>query len=342
MVKYLLKNGLLAIATFILIAGEVFSADTLEWDKTFPKSDKVTVEKVSFYNRLGINIVADLYKPKDFKDGQKYSAVIVGSPYGAVKEQAGGVYAQGMAERGFIALAFDASYNGESGGSPRFTASPEAFTEDFSAAVDFLGTRDYVDSDKIGVIGVCGSGSFALSAARLDTRIKAVATSSMYDMGRTSRQGLNDSMSLDDRKKTLENVSLQRWKEYEGGEKKFSIGTPESIDENSSEVEKEFYSYYRTSRGRHPRSIASMSLISGVSLMNYYPFADFEIISPRPVLFIAGENAHSRYFSEDAYRIALEPKELIIVPNAGHVDLYDRVDLIPFDRLENFFKTNLK
>lgn len=329
---------------FILLyfASTVMSQNILQWDKTFPKSDKVDVIKVSFYNRLGINIVADLYTPKDMQKNIKFEALVIGSPYGAVKEQAGGVYAQNMAERGFVSLAFDASYNGESGGSPHFTASPEAFTEDFSAAVDFLGSLDYVDKNKIGAIGICGSGSFVLSASQIDMRIKAIATASMYDMGQAARHGLNNSVSDEDRKKLLNWVSMQRWIEYEGGEKLYAIGTPEKIDENSDEVSKEFYSYYRTERGYHPRSTTSMSLISMISLMNYYPLEQISFISPRPILFIAGEKSHSRYFSENAYSKAAEPKELVIVKDALHIDLYDKTDIIPFDKLENFFKANLK
>ncbi|MGL5191478.1 MAG: alpha/beta hydrolase [Cetobacterium sp.] len=338
----LFKKIIQGVTLLTLSSNTILASTTLAWDKTFPKSDKVNVEKVSFYNRLGINVVGDLYTPKDMDMNKKYSALIVGSPYGAVKEQAGGVYAQNMAEKGYVTLAFDASYNGESGGQPRFNASPEAFADDFSAAVDFLGTRKFVNRNQIGVIGVCGSGSFALSAAKIDPRIKALATISMYDMGRGSRQGLNDSVTLDERKKMLQEIAEQRWAEYEGKGRAFAIGTPETIDENSPEVAKEFFDYYRTSRGQHPRSLAAMSLISSISLMNSYPLTELEAISPRPLLFIAGEFAHSRYFSEDAYSKASEPKELHIVPGAGHVDLYDRVDLIPFIKLDSFFKKHLK
>ena len=314
MFKNFLKRALLFSAYMLFPIGSIMAQNnTLQWDKTFKKSDKVNVKKVSFYNRLGINISADLYTPIDINTNQKYKALVIGGPYGAVKEQAAGVYAQAMAERGFITIAFDASYNGESGGSPHYTASPEAFAEDFSAAVDFIGSLNYVDREEIGAIGICGSGSFVLSAAKIDSRIKAIATASM----------------------------MQRWNEYQGGEKKFQIGTPETIDENSPDILKEFYSYYRTKRGFHPRATTAMSVISSISLMNYYPLENIDIISPRPILFIAGEKAHSRYFSEDAYKKAKEQKELIIIPNANHVDLYDRTDLIPFDKLADFFNTNL-
>lgn len=338
-----IKKRVLLFSTYMLFSiGSIMAQNnTLQWDKTFKKSDKVNVKKVSFYNRLGINISADLYTPIDINTNQKYKALVIGGPYGAVKEQAAGVYAQAMAERGFITIAFDASYNGESGGSPHYTASPEAFAEDFSAAVDFIGSLNYVDREEIGAIGICGSGSFVLSAAKIDSRIKAIATASMYDMGRVARSGMYDSLTDEERKKMIEAASMQRWNEYQGGEKKFQIGTPETIDENSPDILKEFYSYYRTKRGFHPRATTAMSVISSISLMNYYPLENIDIISPRPILFIAGEKAHSRYFSEDAYKKAKEPKELIIIPNANHVDLYDRTDLIPFDKLADFFNTNL-
>lgn len=337
------KNILLFSVYMLFPIGSIMAQNnTLQWDKTFKKSDKVNVKKVSFYNRLGINIAADLYTPVNINTNQKYKALVIGGPYGAVKEQAAGVYAQAMAERGFITIAFDASYNGESGGSPHYTASPEAFAEDFSAAVDFIGSLNYVDREEIGAIGICGSGSFVLSAAKIDSRIKAIATASMYDMGRAARQGINDSVNDEERKKMIEAASMQRWNEYNGGEKQFQIGTPETIDENSTDIAKEFYSYYRTKRGFHPRATTTMSVISSISLMNYYPLENIDIISPRPILFIAGEKAHSRYFSEDAYKKAKEPKELIIIPNANHVDLYDRTDLIPFEKLSKFFKDNLK
>jgi fermentation-respiration switch protein FrsA (DUF1100 family) len=319
-----------------------FAADTLAWDKTFPPSDRVTTEKVSFSNRLGIHLVGDLYLPKGMDRSKKSAAIIVGHPFGGVKEQTSGLYAQTMAERGFITLAFDASYNGESGGQPRSIASPEAFVEDFSAAVDFLGTRPFVNRDRIGVIGICGSGGFAISAAQIDPRLKAVATVSMYDMGRDRRQGLGDTMTREDRSQALKQIAEQRWTEFEGGPKKYVIGTAEVITQDSPAVAREFYDYYRTSRGQHPRSTTAMSLTSNGALMQFFPFAEIEMISPRPILFIAGEKANSRYFSEDAYKLAAEPKELLLVPGAGHVDLYDRVNLIPFDKLAAFFTEFLK
>ena len=323
------------------LVSEAFAKDKLSWDKTFPQSKLVRVKKVSFYNRLGINIVADMYLPRNMKN-KKSPAIIVGAPFGGVKEQTAGLYAQKMAEKGYIALAFDASYNGESGGQPRAIASPEAFVEDFSAAVDFLGTRSFVDRNLIGVIGLCGSGGFAISAAQIDPRMKAIVTVSMYDMGRVRRQELGDSMTLAERKKRLEEIAQQRYIEFLGGEKTYVIGTPEHIDKNSSDAEKEFYEYYRTKRGYHPRSTTAMSRTSDPALMNFFPFAQIETISPRPILFIVGEHANSRYFSEDAYALAQEPKELFIVSGAGHVDLYDNMQYIPFEKIDMFFKSYLK
>src|SRR5438552_12213986 len=247
----LITRGLrVAIALGVLVStsGIAFAADSLAWDKTFPQSNKVNHEKVSFNNRLGINLVGDLYIPKSIDRSKKSPAIIVGHPFGGVKEQTSGLYAQQMAERGFITLAFDASYNGESGGQPRSIASPEAFVEDFSAAVDFLGTRPLVGRNRIGVIGVCGSGGFVLSAAAVDPRMKAVATVSMYDMGRDRREGLSNTMTKEDRIKALEQVAEQRWIEFEGGEKKYVIGTPEAITTDSQAVAREFYDYYRTPR----------------------------------------------------------------------------------------------
>lgn len=309
--------------------------------KVFPASDKATSRKVAFYNRLGIRIVGDLYLPENFDGARKYPAIVSSHPYGGVKEQSGGLYAQTMAERGFVALAIDLSYNGESGGQPRHVSSPEGFVEDISAAVDFLGTRPFVDRERIGAIGICGSGGFAVAAASVDPRIRAVATVSMYDMGRASRQGLNDVIDPEARKALLRHIGEQRWREFEGAPTEYAVGTPERPDEGDA-VGREFYDYYRTPRGQHPSSTTATSLNSTPALMNFFPLANIELLSPRPVLFIAGEQAHSRYFSEDAYELASQPKELYIVPGAGHVDLYDRMDLIPFDKLEAFFTENLK
>ena len=267
---------------------------------------------------------------------------MVGGPYGAVKEQSAGLYAQTMAERGFVTIAHDPSYNGESGGQPHFTASSEALVEDFSAAVDFLGTKSFVDRERIGVIGVCGSGSFGLAAAETDSRIKAVATVSMYDIGQAHRQGLAETADTAAIKKSAEAVSRQRWAEVDGAERTMAIGTPQKLTEKSSDIDKEFYDYYRTPRGQHPRSSTAFWRTGGAQMMLFWSFANLDWISPRPVLFITGDHAHSRIFSEHAFKKASEPKELYIVPNAGHVDLYDRVNLIPFDKLTEFFTKSLK
>lgn len=339
-------NNAVSILTTTMVLGassiSAPAADTLAWDKTFPQSEKVAHQKVSFYNRLGINLVGDLYIPKNRDTSKKYPAIIVGHPFGGVKEQSSGLYAQKMAERGFVTLAFDASFNGESGGQPRLSASPEIFAEDFSASVDFLGMNPIVDRERIGVIGICGSGGFSISAASVDPRMKAVATISMYDMGRANRQGLGDTVTPEERKNALKKVAEQRWVEFAGGAKKYVIGTPEVLTEDASKAEREFFEYYRMPRGQHHRSSAASTLTSTGAFMNFFPFARIETISPRPILFIAGENANSRYFSEDAYKMAAEPKELLIVPGAGHVDLYDRLEYIPFDKLSAFFSEHLK
>lgn len=310
--------------------------------KTFPISEKVEIRKVSFYNRLGVNLIGEVYMPKGLDLTKKHAAVIVGHPFGGSKEQSSGLYAQTLAERGFVTLAFDLSRYGESGGQPHFAASPEGFAEDFIAAVDFMGTRPYIDRNRIGVIGICGSGCFSLSAAAVDPRIKAIATVSMYDMGRASRQGLNDVITMEERKAMLKEIGEQRWREAEGEPVAFNNGTPLSVDENSDPVAREFFDYYRTPRGQHPRVTTQTTVTSTPAFMLYFPFELIDMISPRPVLFIAGETAHSRYFSEDAYKRAAEPKELYIVEGAGHVDLYDKTAYIPFDKLTSFFTQYLK
>ncbi len=309
--------------------------------KTFSVAPNVTVRKVFYKNRLDITLAADLYMPAGMDTTMRHAALVIGHPFGGVKEQCAGLYAQEMARRGFVTIAFDASYQGESGGTPRQTVSPDALVEDFSATVDWLGTQAFIDRNKIGVIGICGSGGFSVCAASLDPRIKALATVSMYDMGRATRQGLGDKMTDEQRKALLVEVAEQRWKEAEGTTPRIRFGTPEHLPANASEVQKEFFDYYRNpKRGQHPRYLGTR-YTSIAGLMNFYPFAMIQDISPRPVLFVAGEKAHSRYFSEDAYKLAAEPKELYIVPNANHVDLYDQMDKIPFDKLTEFFSQYL-
>ncbi|WP_410902881.1 alpha/beta hydrolase [Priestia filamentosa] len=314
----------------------------------FYKSNKVKKKKVSFENQYNMKVAGNLFIPKGLKKNTKNPAIIVGHPMGAVKEQSANLYAQKMAEQGFVTLSLDLSFWGESEGQPRNSVSPDIYAEDFSDAVDFLGTQSFVDKDRIGVLGICGSGSFAISAAKIDPRMKAIATVSMYDMGAANRNGLKHSQTLEQRKKILKEAAEQRYVEFTGGKTKYTSGTVHELNENSTAIEREFYDFYRTSRGEYtpkdqsPQLTTHPTLTSNVKFMNFYPFEDIETISPRPMLFIAGENAHSREFSEDAYKLAGEPKELYIVTGAGHVDLYDRVNLIPFDKLEFFFKENLK
>ncbi|MEL0456748.1 alpha/beta hydrolase [Flavobacteriaceae bacterium SZ-1-7] len=311
---------------------------------TFNLSEQVTRKKVSFKNRYGITLVGDLYLPKDAQN-KILAALAISGPFGAVKEQSSGLYANQMAERGFVALAFDASYTGESEGEPRNVASPDINTEDFSAAIDFLGLHENVDRNKIGIIGICGFGGFALNATAIDKRVKAVATTSMYDMSRVSAKGYYDQTSLKDRTKMLEQMSLQRWKDAKNGTPALTpFGLPDTLSGKEPQFVKDYYDYYKTDRGFHPRSInsnSSWAVTSPLSLMNMPIMTYIEEISPRPILVIAGENAHSRYFSEDAIKAAVEPKELMIIPDAVHTDLYDKVDVIPFEKLKDFFNENL-
>jgi len=309
----------------------------------FELSDKVTRKSVSYHNRFGIKIAADLYLPKDFDEAKKHAAVIIGAPYGGVKEQGPGIYAQNMAERGFVALAFDPSYNGYSGGEQRHLSSPDLFVEDFSASVDYLGTRPFVDRNQIGAIGICGSGGFAISAAQVDRRIKAIATVSMYDISRVAANGWMDSLTEEVRNSMLDAIAEQRYADFESAQPALAQrGAPIGFDENTDPIGREFGEFYSTPRGYHPNSITQFTVTSSMSFMNFPLLTHIKSISPRPILFIIGEQAHSRYFSEDAYELASEPKELYIIPNAGHVDLYDKTDLIPFDKLEVFFTENLK
>jgi uncharacterized protein len=314
----------------------------------FYKSDKVTVQKITFKNQYNMTVAGNLFVPKGLNQNIKNPAIIVGHPMGAVKEQSANLYATKMAEQGFVTLSLDLSFWGESEGQPRNAVLPDVYAEDFSAAVDFLGTRPFVDRNRIGVIGICGSGSFVISAAKIDPRMKAIATVSMYDMGAANRNGLKHSQTLEQRKKILEEAAEQRYVEFTGGETRYTSGTEHELNEKTHPIQREFYDFYRTPRGEYtpksssPKLTTHPTLSSNVKFMNFYPFVDIETISPRPLLFITGETAHSKEFSEEAYRLAGEPKELVIVPGAGHVDLYDRVQLIPFDKLTSFFIEHLK
>jgi len=313
-------------------------------DKTFPKNDHVDCEKITFRNRYGIVLTGDLYLPKN-RDGKKLPALTVCGPYGAVKEQSSGLYAQMMAAQGFVALAFDPSFTGESSGSPRHVPSPDINTEDFSASVDFLGLHPSVDRNRIGLIGICGWSSLGLSAAAADKRIKAAVTASMYDMSRVMAHGMNDSMTKAQRAETQEKFSLQRWNDAEAGNPELGPRIlPETLNEDADPVTKEFFEYYRTPRGFHknsPNSTGSWIATAPMPFMNFPLLTYLDEISPRPILLIAGENAHSRYFSEDAYKQAAEPKRLLIIENANHVDLYDQKDKIPFDEIVSFFQSSL-
>ena len=312
---------------------------------TFQLSDDVTRQKVTFKNRYGITLSGDLYLPKN-SEGKTLAALAISGPFGAVKEQSSGLYAQNMAERGFAALAFDPSYTGESAGEPRNVASPDINTEDFSAAVDFLGLQKDVDRSRIGIIGICGFAGMGLNAAAVDKRIKAVAVTSMYNMSRVMAKGYFDALTPEQRAQTLEQLGQQRWKDAENGTYAASSNNlPEKLTGNEPQFVVNYFDYYKTSRGFHPRSInsnGSWTATNPWSFMNIPLLTYIQEISPRPVLIIAGEKAHSRYFSEDAYKAAAEPKELLIIPNAAHVDLYDKLNVIPFDKLDKFFKDNLK
>lgn len=345
-----MKKFTLIIAAFLIISVQM-TAQTKQNSKkmnttghyTFQLSDKVTRQKVSFKNRYGITISGDLYLPKNAENN--LSAIAISGPFGAVKEQSSGLYANQMAERGFVALAFDPSYTGESGGEPRNISSSDINTEDFSAAVDFLGIQKNIDRNKIGIIGICGFGGFALNATAIDKRVKAVVTTSMYDIPRNASNDYYDKRTPEERTKILTEMSIQRWKDAEFGKTSYPENGLGQTTDASPQFIKEYYDYYKTPRGFHERSInsnAGWSLTNGFSIMNLPILAYIKEISPRQMLLIAGENAHSKYFSEDIYKSASEPKELMIIPNAVHVDLYDKLDVIPFAKIEDFFKMNLK
>lgn len=344
----LVAGAALFVGAPVVLAQTRSVSDTLkltrEWDKTFPQSVKVDHLKVTFKNRYGITLAADLYLPKN-RGNQRLAALAVGGPFGAVKEQSSGLYAQTMAERGFVTLAFDPSYTGESGGEPRNVASPDINTEDFSAAIDFLGLQSNVDRQRIGIIGICGWGGLALNAAAADRRVKAVVTSTMYDMSRVMSKGYNDVATVAQRTQTLEQLSQQRWTDAEKGVPAYG---PVSLELKGGEPQfmVDYAGYYKSpKRGFHPRAInsnGSWTITTPISFMNMPLMTYIAEISPRPILFIHGENAHSRYFSETAYAAAAEPKELMIIRGANHVDLYDQTDKIPFDKMSEFFGKVLK
>ena len=316
---------------------------TMEWDKTFPQSDKVKHSKITFHNRYGITLAADLYIPKNAEG--KLPAIAISGPFGAVKEQSSGLYAQTLAERGFLTIAFDPSFTGESGGQPRSVASPDINTEDFSAAVDYLATRNDVDAERIGILGICGFGGFAINAAAMDTRIKATVASTMYDICREASKGYFDANdNADARYEMRRQMNAQRTEDYRNGTYKRGVANPKPADD-APQFLKDYYDYYKTQRGYHPRSINSglgWNVTSSLSLINM-PILSYADEIRSAVLIVHGEKAHSRYFGEDAFKkLKGDNKKLYIVPGASHTDLYDILDKIPFDKIEQFFRTYLK
>lgn len=317
---------------------------TQEWDKVFPLSEKVNHSKITFHNRYGITLAADLYVPKNAEG--KLAAIAVCGPFGAVKEQASGLYAQTLAERGFLTIAFDPSFTGESGGQPRYVASPDINTEDFCAAVDYLSTRNDVDKERIGILGICGWGGLAINAAAIDTRIKATVSSTMYDMSRVTENGYFDEAdNADARNAMREQLNAQRTEDYRNGTYALAGGVVDPLPEDAPQFVKDYHAYYKTQRGYHKRSLNSnggWNKTSSLSFLNM-PLLSFAGEIRNAVLLIHGEKAHSRYFSEDTFKkLKGDNKELMIIPGASHTDLYDNLDKIPFDKIEQFYRENLK
>ncbi|KAI6888476.1 alpha/beta-hydrolase [Hortaea werneckii] len=337
-----------SILALSLAAMNLATAQNLSYGAdNFYRSDNVTLWPITFPTIYHTTVAGNLFLP-DFLDySANNSAIVVSHPMGAVKEQSANLYATKMAEQGFVTVSIDIPFYGGSEGQPINSVLPDLYSEAVSAAVDYLGLRSYVDRRRIGAIGICGSGGFVVSAAKIDPRISAVATASMYDMGAVNRNGLMHSQSVHERKEVIAQAAEQRWVEAAGAETSYQLGTPLHLTNTSTAVDREFYDYYRTSRGKFtpadsaPNMTTGRSATSNTKFMNFYPFDDIDTISPRPLLFITGDIAHSREFSADAYARAAEPKEIMWIPGAGHVDLYDRVDLIPFARLFDFFRTNL-
>ena len=343
----------------LCIAGHLFATDnhtnnnkimeeklnlTQEWDKTFPQSDKVNHTKITFHNRYGITLAADLYIPKNTTE--KLPAIAISGPFGAVKEQASGLYAQTLAERGFLTIAFDPSYTGESSGKPRYVASPDINTEDFCAAVDYLSTRNDVDTERIGILGICGWGGMAINAAAIDTRIKATAAMTMYDMTRVTANGYFDAEDSEQaRFEKRKALNAQRTEDYKNGTYALAGGVVDPLPEDAPQFVKDYYAYYKTPRGYHPRSLNSnggWNVTSSLSFLNM-PILQYSSEIRSAVLLVHGEKAHSRYFSETAYsKLTGDNKELLIIPGASHTDLYDQMDVIPFEKLKVFFDAYLK
>lgn len=340
------------IGTDSIAPTETIDANSLStaWDKTFPEDERVEHHKITFHNRYGITLVGDLYTPKSAKADEKMAAIAIAGPYGAVKEQVSGRYAQELAARGFITLAFDPSFTGESAGAPRNTTSPEINTEDFSAAIDYLATRDNIDENKLGVLGICGWGGFALNATALDTRIKATVTSTMYDMSRVISNGYfdyeKDEATLKHERLALKkSISEQRTADYQSGTYKMAGGVPKDVAADAPQFVRDYHNYYQEPLGYNPRSFGSTT---GATLSSLPAFMNMPLLTraseiDSAVLMIHGEKAHSRYFSEDAYKqLTTENKELLLIPGAVHTDLYYKMDRIPFDKIESFYRENLK
>lgn len=348
-IKTIIATGLLVIGT-TAIAQTSKTTDTnmekleltQEWDKTFPQSDKVTHSKVTFRNRYGITLAADMYMPKNAES--KLAAIAVSGPFGAVKEQSSGLYAQTLAEHGFLTIAFDPSFTGESGGQPRNIASPDMNTEDFSAAVDYLTTRTDVDAERIGILGVCGWGGFAINAAANDTRIKATVASTMYDISRCTANGYYDKLTADERYRMRQQLNIQRNQDAKSGTYQRNIMNPKPADD-APQFMKDYYDYYKTKRGYHPRSINSglgWNVTSTLAFLNA-PILAYSDEIRSAVLVVHGEKAHSRYMGEEAFKkLKGDNKQLLIIPGAVHTDLYDKMDIIPFDKIEQFYKEYLK
>ncbi len=351
--RFLNTSFCIAVAIGLCLSGAANAADIFKeenklnitdtWDKVFPKSDKVNHRKITFHNRYGITLVADLYEPKEIKG--KLPAIAISGPFGAVKEQSSGLYAQTMAEKGYLCIAFDPSFTGESGGSPRDVASPDINTEDFSAAVDFLSVQDNVDPQKIGILGICGWGGMAINAAAMDSRIKATVASTMYDMTRVSANGYFDKNTVEDRLDARRKLNAQRTEDYRNGTYKKAGGVIDPLPEDAPQFVKDYYAYYKTDRGYHKRSLNSNDGWNVTSVLSFMtnPILYYSDEITSAVMIVHGEKAHSRYFGEDAFKkLKGDNKELLIIPGANHTDLYDQVNIIPFDKIDNFFKRNLK
>lgn len=344
----MVSHNIVALAITIIASAITATAQNMSFGAdNFYVSSNVTVEPIAFPNQFQMTIVANLFLPGNLNRSVNASAIVVGPPFGAVKEQSANLYATKLAEQGFVTISIDPTYWGASDGEPRNAVLPDMYAESFSAAVDYLTLQDYVDRERIGVLGICGSGSWSITAAKIDTRIKALATVSMYDMGAAYRDGMQNAVSFQQRQASIVAASQQRQIEVDGGETGYTGGTPQRIMANSTEIDREFFDFYRTSRGEFtsdgsaPTLTTYPTLSSAMKLINYYPLEDLDVLFPRPVLFIAGTRAHSREFAEDAYYLAAHPKELFWIEGAGHVDLYDRTELIPFKKLANFFHKSL-